>query len=401
MTTLTNNQARQFLLLKHGLLGEYKFSRKQGVLDFIRQVGCIQYDPVDVCGRNADIVLHSRVQGYTKAMLGELLYRDRQLIDHFDKNLAIFAMEDFPAILQSQLSGGYAEAYDRQGGLALERIKPLLRQLIEERGHISAQAVGVDETIDWHWGISASLPRAALESMYFRGELIIHHKTGTNKSYAFIKDHIPAEILSAAPPFETADQRLIWQIKRRIGSVGMLWNRASDAWLGLRLKAAERTAAFQKMLADGTILELAVDDLKEPFYIQADDRAILETVLREERFLPRAELIAPLDNLIWDRKLIKALFGFEYTWEIYTPVAKRKYGAYVLPLLYGEQFIGRVEAVCERQTQTLIVKNIWYEDGVKQTKKLLAAVTKCLKRFAKFNGCDIIQNRNYTNGTPV
>lgn len=97
MITLTNRQVRQFLLLKHGLLGEYKFVDKQGVLDFVRQVGCVQFDPVDVCGRSADITLNSRVKGYTKEMLDELLYTDRRLIDYFDKNLSIFTVEYLPS----------------------------------------------------------------------------------------------------------------------------------------------------------------------------------------------------------------------------------------------------------------------------------------------------------------
>jgi uncharacterized protein YcaQ len=89
MIKLTNTQARQFLLLNHGLLGEYIFTGKQGALEFVRQAGCIQFDPIDVCGRNADLVLQSRVKGYKKTMLDELLYKDRILVDYPDKNLAI------------------------------------------------------------------------------------------------------------------------------------------------------------------------------------------------------------------------------------------------------------------------------------------------------------------------
>ena len=390
MITLTNRQARQFILLKHGLLGEHKFTGKQGVLDFVRQAGCVQFDPVDVCGRSADITLNSRVKDYTKEMLDELLYKDRLLIDYFDKNLSIFSVEDLPVFLFRKTSGGYAEAYDNRGGDAVKRIIPLIRQLIEERGNISASEVGTDETIEWHWGIMTSLPRAALESMYFQGELIIHHKTGTNKSYALMKDHIPANILNASLPFDTEEERLAWHIKRRIGAVGLLWNRASDAWLGLNIKSADRAAAFKKLLDDGLIFEVTVDGLNDPLYICDDDRAILETILSEKEFPPRCELIAPLDSLIWDRKLIKALFGFEYKWEIYTPAVKRKYGAYVLPILHGDRFVGRVEAVCERKAKTLIVKNIWYEDDVKQTKKLQNTVNTCVKRFMKFNGCNTV-----------
>jgi uncharacterized protein YcaQ len=114
---------------------------------------------------------------------------------------------------------------------------------------------------------------------------------------------------------------------------------------------------------------------------------LIEAVTHNHVFKPRCELIAPLDPFLWDRKIIKALFNYEYAWEIYTPPRKRKYGVYVLPLLSGELFAGRVEAVNERKTKTLIAKNIWYEDGVKQTKKLQLMIDRCLKRFAQFNGC--------------
>ena len=119
---------------------------------------------------------------------------------------------------------------------------------------------------------------------------------------------------------------------------------------------------------------------------------MLDSLLAGIELSPRTELIAPLDSMIWDRKLIKALFGFEYTWEIYTPVNKRKYGAYVLPLLHGERFIGRVEAVCDRRVKILHVRNIWFEGDVIQTKKLQKAISACFERFAKFNGCDSVQS---------
>ena len=92
---LTRTEARRFILYKQGLLGEYRFKGKNGVLDFIRQAGCIQFDPIDVCGRSPEIVLQSRVSGFTRAMLYELLYVDRKLLDYFDKNLAIMPVEDW------------------------------------------------------------------------------------------------------------------------------------------------------------------------------------------------------------------------------------------------------------------------------------------------------------------
>jgi uncharacterized protein YcaQ len=386
---LSNKQARQFLLRRHGLIGKHVFKGKEGVMAFIKRTGCVQFDPVDLCGRNADIALHSRVEGFTKPVLEELLYKERRLIDYFDKNLSIFPVEDFPVFVSEKPSGGYAEAYDARGGDAVQQIKPHIRQLIEERGYISAKEVDVDEKIVWHWGALTSLPRAALESMYFRGELIIHHKTGTNKHYAFAKDHLSKEILNATSPFSTEEERQAWLVKRRIGSVGMLWNRSSDAFLGLRLKTAQRATAFGKLLADGEIFEVSVMDIEEPFYIREDERNELEEVLSGGEYSSRAEFLAPLDSLLWDRRLIEALFGFVYRWEIYMPQEKRKYGPYTLPFLYGDNFAGRVDIT--RRGRAILINKVWTENGKLLTGKIKAAFEECAKRFAEFNDCERIE----------
>jgi uncharacterized protein YcaQ len=89
--------------------------------------------------------------------------------------------------------------------------------------------------------------------------------------------------------------------------------------------------------------------------------------------------------MMWDRNLIKAIWNFDYKWEIYTPAAQRKYGYYVLPILYGENLIGRIEMVFDKKTKKLEVKNIWYEDGFKVTKKIEGAVESSIKRFEKFS----------------
>lgn len=117
---------------------------------------------------------------------------------------------------------------------------------------------------------------------------------------------------------------------------------------------------------------------------------MIEDIRQDTSIKQRCEFIAPLDNMMWDRKLIKALFGFEYKWEIYTPVEERKYGYYVLPVLYGDRFIGRIKVVADRKAMCLTVKNIWFEEGVKQTKKLLSEIERCAKRFAGFNECKCV-----------
>ena len=105
----------------------------------------------------------------------------------------------------------------------------------------------------------------------------------------------------------------------------------------------------------------------------------------------RMEFLAPLDPLFWDKALVAALWDFRYSWEIYTPAGKRKYGYYTLPVLWGSSFIGRIETVADRKNDTLRVKNIWLEPGVRQTKKLQNALDRTLRRFSGFNDCSTIE----------
>lgn len=390
--TLTNRQARQFILLRHGLLGEYRFTGKQGALDFVRQAGCIQFDPVDVCGKNAELTLQSRVRGFTKRMLYELLYVDRKLVDYPDKNLSIIPTEDWP----------YFERYRkaaREGGKrfdGLDGLEAMAKAYIREHGPVSSDDLPIEGSIRWHssihwsgnWSGTTKAARSVLEHLYSTGELVIHHKNGTRKFYDLAERHIPPEILRAPDPIPDEFRHKKWRILRRIGAVGLMWNRPSDAWLNIwGLDSRERDEAFRQLAGEGKIIAVRVEGLKDILYCRSDDLPLIETVLQNDRFKPRCELIAPLDCLMWDRKLIRALFGFDYTWEIYTPAEKRKYGHYVLPLIYGDSFVGRLEAAADKKTCTLTVKNIWFEDNVKITKKLAKAIGKCIKRFAAFNEC--------------
>jgi uncharacterized protein YcaQ len=384
---LTIKQARRFVLLKHGLLGEHRFFGKQGVLDFIRQAGCVQFDPVDVCGKNAEIALHSRIKGFTKNMLDELLYKDRLLFDYFDKNMCIMLTEDWKYFDR-------ARETSRRRERPSERVKEVadeIKTAVREKGAVCSRDLCMNEKVDWYWS-STALSRAALETLYFQGDLVIHHKKGTVRYYALAGDCLPRDILEAENPCKSVDEYIMWRVLRRIGAVGLLWNRASDAWLGMQdFNTAVRNRAFNILLEQGKVTELNVESIEYPLYCLSSDTKLLETAKRDTSFKERTELIAPLDCLMWDRKLINALFDFSYKWEIYTPPEQRKYGHYVLPILSGERFAGRAELVCDRKQNTLNVNNVWLEEGVKHTKQLSRKLERCFKRFAKFNECDTVK----------
>lgn len=384
---LTLEQARIFILAKQGLIGAHRFQGKDGALAFVRQARCVQFDPIDVCGRNADLVLQSRVKGYQKTQLDELLYKDRLLIDFFDKNLAIIPIEDWPFF------EGIREYYRKNSRSQVETQDAYAHILswIHSHGSVSSKDLKLDSKVDWYWS-PTNLSRAALETLYFQGELIVHHKKGTNKYYALTKDHLPVELLNKSNPFTDTSAHHKWRVLRRIAAVGLLWAKASDAFMTISdFKAKQRMDTFAALEQDGSILLIQVDGIKEPLYILASDAPLLEAVLLDQADKkPRCEFIAPLDSFMWDRKLIEALFGFSYKWEIYTPEAQRQYGYYVLPILYGSSLIGRIETYVVRKDKTLLVKNVWLEPNIRRTKIINQALDKTLDRFRQFNGCEHI-----------
>ena len=185
-----------------------------------------------------------------------------------------------------------------------------------------------------------------------------------------------------------------WRVLRRIGAVGLLWDKNSTALLGIDINAEKRKRILEKLVAQERITPVTVQGIKQIFYYRSEDDPLMKSIISNDADMkPRMSFIAPLDPLMWDKALIMALWDFQYSWEIYTPAVKRKYGYYTLPILFGDRFVGRIEAVPDRKKRILVVKGLWWEPGIRQTQKMKTALEKSLINFAKFNDCDrVLEN---------
>lgn len=385
---ITKEQAQKFLMTYHGLLGKYRYSGKNGVLSFINHIKSIQFDPIDVCGRSSEIVLQSRVKNFKKEMLFDLLYKERKLVDYFDKCLCIFPARDFP-FFKGRMMYYYKTEFSPD---ILESIDEEIKKLILEKGAFSSKDLSASQKINWFWQKKTHLSKAVIEHLYYNCVLGISFKKGNIKYYDFIENCIDKDNLE--PHIFISDrERFKWHVYRRICSVGLIWNKGSDVWLNIgNLNAKERSLAFEELLADKLIKKVIVDNINTPLYYPAKSEFIFDGILENIKAQKRCEFIAPLDSLIWDRKFIKALFGFDYKWEIYTPKEKRQFGYYILPIIYGHNFIGRIEIICDRKKSTLSVKNIWFEEGIRKSKTMTSSIDNTIKKFALFNACNNIIN---------
>ncbi len=385
---ITKSQARRFLLAHQGLWPPYGLQGKAGVLRFIRHVGSVQYDPLNIVGHNPELVLQARVAGFQPSMLQELLYHERQLVDGCDKMMSIYSMEDWP-YFQRQRAAMRREQEGRSEPVAA--ILPQVRQAFLERGPLSSLDLDFDQVVDWWWA-PTRLARAAMESMYICGELVIHHRVHTRKVYDLGSRQIPAELWSAADPFQTEQQYHDWRVLHRIGGVGLLWGRSGDAWLAMSgIKTRERAAALTRLVEQGQAIAVGVEGIAFPLYLRSADRATLERTLDAPDPAPQAAIIAPLDNLLWDRRLVAELFGFSYRWEVYKPVAERRHGYYVLPILYGDRFVARFEPGRDRRQAALLIKGWWWEPGVTPSPEMQAELRRCFARFLAYLGAESLR----------
>ncbi len=241
----------------------------------------------------------------------------------------------------------------------------------------------MDKKIDWFW-TKAHIGKAVLETLFFHGELIVARKENNLRYFDYAAKHIPPEVFEADDPHASQEAYHAWHVKRRINSIGMLWNKRSDAFLGIiDFKTPQRNQAFQSLIERKEIVEVQIEGLNDSFYIARENLDELESVKDAKS---KASFIAPLDNLMWDRNLISAVFDFDYSWEIYKPAQQRQYGYYVLPAIYKDQFVGRIEPKREAKENRLTVKNWWWEPGVRQSDKMKREIRESLESFTAFLG---------------
>lgn len=376
MKQLTRDQARSYLVQYHRLSPPRRLKSDEEITSLIRKLGCLQYDPLNQTAKNADLVLQSRCRDYSESTLYRLLYEKRVLVDHWDKNMAIWPIEDWPHFHRKRKD--FYNHY-KQREQEFREVREKVLELIQKKGCISSADIEKQaHQVHWSWA-PTTMGRAVLESMYHSGELTVHHKEGTRKFYGLSKELIPNDLYGSKEPFRNDEEYQDWYVLRRIRSVGMLWNQSSEAWLGPNLKKTEREAPIRRLLDAGVIEELKVEGLKLPLYKPADEEIPEELTKPEE-----AALIAPLDNFIWERYLTSELYDFHYRWEVYTPVKKRKYGYYVLPVLFGNRFIARCEPRLDRKKQLLHLENFWWEEHLEATDSIRRALVSCFTDFCRF-----------------
>ena len=365
LLTLSRDHARRFLVRRHLLDPARRLPPTQAsVLAVVERLGSLQFDPLEVPGaRNHDLVLHARIEGYSRALCDDLLYAppgERRLFEAYNKSLNILPLHEMPY---------YRLTWDRAAARYDDRIlrdhasaKDAILKRIEREGPLSTVELSRDMggPIDWHWA-PTSEGRAVLEALFESGRVAIARREGNRRFYDLAERVFPPSILKRRVTREEAARHRLLSRYRGIGIMGASASTELTHGTGT---AAERAQILAGLVEDGTLIAAEVEGVRGLRYVLADELPLIEAAAATREPQARSVVfLAPLDPLMWDRRLIESLFGFDYKWEVYVPEAKRKHGYYVLPILFGERLIGRIEPRMDRSSGRLSILGVSFEPG--------------------------------------
>jgi uncharacterized protein YcaQ len=385
-TALTPAEARAFLVGHHALAAPELPPGAPGVHALLARLRCIQLDPLDPLGTNADLVALARVDGIAKGDVYRHLLPGHAF-EHFAKERCLLPADAFPWY-RAELAieapwWSHAERLRRLPAGVVEKVLDEVR----ERGPVAADELadhGRVEPLDWSgWRGTPRAAKMALEVLQTRCEVVVSGRGPRGKLYDVPERALPDSARRRVhPPQRTAEERVEafrrWALLERVEAAGLLSRAGGATWS--MLDPARRAGVPEALLAEGAVEEVQV---------VGSTRTYLAPRGFAERRHPapdgRVRLLGPLDPLIWDRALVSVAFGFDYSWEVYRPAHLRRFGWYVCPLLRGDALVGRLDGAIEKGA--LRIRAIWAEPGGELDRPALLA---CLERHAAACGVNRI-----------
>ena len=390
--TISQLTARRFVLGRQGLWPGRRWSGKHGTAAALRACEAVQLDPLNVTARSQDIVLHSRVLDYKPDYLFQAAYKDRQFFD-YGVWLAMYPMEELP-YWRVQMEGRRHQKRVEDFVLSNLELFEHVRAALRERGPLGNRDFTGKSLGSWNYR-GRKETSLVLYDMWLYGELMMHHREGFDRVYDFRENIAPKEYDYMVSAKEAEG----------------FFVRKSIAFMGLKRESTMRSPElnnfmrrdysqalvkkiFEEQKDSGAFTQVQVEGGREAYLVLAEDVPALDwlekgkvpkgwnpkdsTTLDEVTFLSSLDIVSA-------RGRAKKLFDFDYKWEVYVPAHKRRWGYYVLPILYGDDLVARLDPKLDRTTMTLEIKGFWHEDDAPVKDADFAnALAKGLVRFTKF-----------------
>ncbi|MEP7134024.1 MAG: crosslink repair DNA glycosylase YcaQ family protein [Chloroflexota bacterium] len=394
MIIISQQTARRFVLGKQGLWPGRRWKGKKGTAQAIRTCEAVQLDPLNVAARSQDIVLHSRVLDYKPEYLYKVAYEDREFFD-YGGWLAMYPMSELP-YWRLHMEG---RAHDKQVENFVLSNKDLFEHVRAElrmRGPLGNRDFEGERVAAWNYR-GRKETSLILYDMWLCGELMMHHRDGFSRVYDFRENIAPKEY-DYITSFKEAEEFFV---------------RKSVAFMGLKRESTMRSPELNNYMrrdysqvevkkimeaqkASGAFAQIQIEGGRETYLALGEDVAALESLEKgkvpkgwnpkDTTTLEEVTFLSSLDIVSARGRALK-LFDFDYKWEVYVPAEKRRWGYYVLPILYGDDLVARLDPKLDRTTMTLDIKGFWHEDDAPiKDLAFISAFARGLIRFAKFVG---------------
>lgn len=338
-------------------------------MEAFEQLRSVQFDPIAPVGCNHDLVLQARVPGYRVGDWEATAYQDRRIYDGWDKQASLVPFEGWP--LRRLFHDRHRQRFQYIFDDHAEAVAAVLKDL-EERGPLMPKECGFQEKraewkSTWH---SPNVTKQVLRALWHSGLVMTSGRRKGQHLYDLSERVVPERFFSQPRREEKDEVRELVHDRHR--AVGLLRpNSPLELW-SYSVYSGPRKEAIDALIATGDLVAVNVDGVAAhatPAFLSALDSPSLE---------PRVRFIAPLDQLIWDRKMVAHLFDFDYSWEIYIPEAKRRWGYYVLPILYGDALVARAEFWCRAGTLEM---RRWHFEAQEPEPAFYREFERALKEF--------------------
>ena len=383
---------RRLVVAKQHLAGTLpRRASANDILSVIRDLAYVQWDPVSIVAPSHIISLWSRLGNFRLSDLERLMWAEKELFQHWTPIASIVLTEDYPLYLSlmkrypGSLSGSW-KPHEVRARRFLAGHKELRKRMLTElrRGPLQLSQFGdyartKRSTDGWTTGSDVSL---MLFHLHMSGEVMVVGHQGNQNVWGLTRDVLPdwaGKEPLAEEEFESqAAQRAI----RALGTATP--SEINYYFVRGRYRTLKKTLA--RLREESAISRVTLEGLgRDERYIHAKDLPLLDS-LSSGAWQPRTSLIAPFDNLICGRARANKLFGFDYAHEQFLPREKRKFGTYVLPILWGERLVGRADLQMDKQNERLLVNSVHSERGAPEDTDEAAEIGESAQRFAEFLG---------------
>ena len=355
------------------------------MLEVFRKLGSIQFDPVAVAGRNHDLMLHARVARYEPAWC-DVLYERREIFEATNKALSFVPASEFPWFRLNWGRKGprfHAQALADNAAVA-ERVLERIRA----NGPLSSADFERESSPTKNWfGMPENAVRAVLEAYTVAGVIGLARREGNVRYYDLLERLLPAELLAHELPER---EQLRHKLLSRYRAHGLLAAGGAGGTFARIADPPERNALRKELVELDALVPVEVEGVRGKRFVLAEEVVLLQAPPEPS---PSVAFIAPFDSLLWDTALLASLFDFEYVWEGFFPPAKRRWGYYVLPVVFRDRLVGRIEPRIDAAERAVQVLDLWWEAGFapRRADGFVDAMRDALRAYLRFAGAERLE----------